>query len=104
MAHDLRFESHVIVTLSALPESASLGLANLVAPLRSSNIRYADLKDIVLLLRDTQFIRQKEWHELCHFPKLYVFVVSECNNNNNNNNNNKSLFQTPFGPYTQKRK
>ena len=53
-----------------------LGLVNFVMPLRTSNVPFNQLKDLVIL-GDPNYL-EKEWASICTFPKIYVFPVSWC--------------------------
>ncbi|KAI0223268.1 Calcium-activated potassium channel slo-1 [Lamellibrachia satsuma] len=54
------FSNHVIVIFPAREVAHPLELGNFVLPLRASSFRYKELKDIVILVRDVEFLR-KTW-------------------------------------------
>lgn len=68
------FHNHIIVGVIADKDSSTLGLKNLIMPLRASNIRYNDLMEVVIL-GDPEYIA-KEWKLLRNFCKLYFFSGS----------------------------
>ena len=70
---DRNFRNHVVLCLLSNEDSPLTGLVNFVMPLRTSNVNYKDLKDIVILC-DTNYLK-KEWTSICTFPKVYVFQV-----------------------------
>ena len=70
---DRNFRNHVVLCLLSNKDSPLTGLVNFVMPLRTSNVHYKDLKDIVILC-DTNYLK-KEWTSICTFPKVYVFQV-----------------------------
>ncbi len=71
---NFRFRDHVVLCLLTDEGSALTGLVNFVMPLRTSNVRFRDLPDIVVLC-DTTYLR-REWTSICNFPKIYVYHVS----------------------------
>ena len=70
---DRNFRNHLVLCLLSNEDSPLTGLVNFVMPLRTSNVHYKDLKDIVILC-DTNYLK-KEWTSICTFPKVYVFQV-----------------------------
>jgi hypothetical protein len=58
-------------------DSPTLGLKNLVMPLRASNIRHADLMDVVIL-GDPEYI-VREWKLLRNFARVHFFPGSVLN-------------------------
>jgi hypothetical protein len=45
----LVLNSHVVVCIFAEPDGPRIGIRNLVMPLRASNLKYHELKHVVLL-------------------------------------------------------
>lgn len=68
------FSNHVIVIFPAREVAHPLELGNFVLPLRASSFRYRELKDIVILVRDVEFLR-KTWEDISNFPNIYVYEV-----------------------------
>ncbi|CAH1784201.1 unnamed protein product [Owenia fusiformis] len=60
---------HIVVCLLAKADSPQIGLANFVKPLRASNWRRHELKDILIIGR-LEYIKQ-EWATLQNFPNVY---------------------------------
>ena len=55
-------------------ESPKLGMLNFVMPLRGSNLRKSELKDIVIV--SSADYMEKEWASLANFPGIWFFPVS----------------------------
>jgi len=62
--------SHVVVCLFADADSPSLGLRNLIMPLRASNIRYHELKHVVIV-GNADYV-EREWETLATLPKISI--------------------------------
>ncbi|XP_041362291.1 calcium-activated potassium channel slowpoke-like isoform X2 [Gigantopelta aegis] len=63
--------NHVIVCVFADAASPLIGLRNLVMPLRASNFHYNELKHVIIVVGNLDYIR-KEWNSLQNFPKLSI--------------------------------
>ncbi|OQV21024.1 Calcium-activated potassium channel slowpoke [Hypsibius exemplaris] len=64
------FNDHIVVLVLAGPNDPPVGFQDFILPLRSSKIRYDNLKEIVFL-GDAQFL-EKEWHKIRNLPKLTI--------------------------------
>ncbi|XP_055343003.1 calcium-activated potassium channel subunit alpha-1-like [Paramacrobiotus metropolitanus] len=62
------FKNHVVVGIFADAHSPLIGLNSLVMPLRSSNFRYEDLREVVIL-GNVEYLK-REWKNLYNFPKV----------------------------------
>ncbi|EDV25463.1 uncharacterized protein TRIADDRAFT_23687, partial [Trichoplax adhaerens] len=62
--------SHVVICAYGDDNTAPVGLAAIIGPLRTSNIPIDELKTIIIL-GDIQYIR-KDWENICNFHNVYV--------------------------------
>ncbi|CAF1499284.1 unnamed protein product, partial [Rotaria sordida] len=75
--HPLHFKDHVIVCLHADKTSPSIGLQNLIMPLRASSFHRRELPTIVFVT-ELDYIR-KEWDMISTFPDIYILNGSPIN-------------------------
>ena len=71
---DNGFTDHIVLCVLAEDDSPKLGLLNFIMPLRGSNFRKSELKDIVIV--SSQGYMEKEWPVLENFPRIWFFPVS----------------------------
>ncbi|XP_055357013.1 calcium-activated potassium channel slo-1-like isoform X2 [Paramacrobiotus metropolitanus] len=64
------FSGHIVICVFAKPNASPLDLSELVMPLRSGDIPFEHLKEIVLL-GNTVYL-EKEWSTLSNLPKITV--------------------------------
>ncbi|XP_055336126.1 calcium-activated potassium channel slowpoke-like isoform X3 [Paramacrobiotus metropolitanus] len=64
------YSGHIVICVFAKPNASPLDLSELVMPLRSGDIPFEHLKEIVLL-GNTVYL-EKEWNTLSNFPKITV--------------------------------
>ncbi|OAF67328.1 hypothetical protein A3Q56_04942, partial [Intoshia linei] len=70
-AKNKQFSSHIVICLFGTSRSPLLGLRNFVMPLRASNFRSKDLKDIVFICSPNYFVKEYA-SSLSNFPRLYL--------------------------------
>lgn len=71
-------KDHVVICcFSDGSKSPLLGMCNFIMPLRASNLRFAELRPVVVLGNE-HFLR-REWPSLCNFPLVYVKLGSPLN-------------------------
>lgn len=61
---------HIILCIFSDKKTSLIGLKNFLEPLRSTTIPEGELKELVIIA-DRDFI-EKEWYEICSFPKIRV--------------------------------
>ena len=71
---EINFMHHIVVCVFANAQSPLIGLHNFVMPLRASNIAYDQLSEIIFVGDIGYF--NKEWPNICYFPKIKIFNVS----------------------------
>ncbi|XP_055331625.1 calcium-activated potassium channel slo-1-like [Paramacrobiotus metropolitanus] len=71
------FHNHIVVCVMAESSSQLIGLSSFVLPLRSSNIPYEELQEIIIL-GDVGYL-EKEWHYIYNLPKLFIVKGSALN-------------------------
>ena len=76
-----QLRDHVVLGIFADEDSCSLGLRNLVMPLRASNFHYHELKHVVIV-GSVDYIR-REWKTLQNLPKISILNVIHTYLNNN---------------------
>jgi hypothetical protein len=64
------FADHILICMLATGQSPASGIHDIILPLRSSVLKYDELKEIVIL-GDPEVIRP-EWHFICTTPKIYI--------------------------------
>ncbi|OQV12407.1 Calcium-activated potassium channel slowpoke [Hypsibius exemplaris] len=64
------FADHVLICMLATGQSPASGIHDIILPLRSSVLKYSELKEIVIL-GDPEVIRP-EWHFICTTPKIFI--------------------------------
>ena len=69
-----KFRDHIVLCMLAEADSPKAGLVNFVMPLRASNLRQGELKDIVIISNEDYM--EKEWTALANFPRIWLFPVS----------------------------
>lgn len=69
-AEKQKFVGHVVILVISDVRSSSLGLRQLIQPLRASNQPYIDLKKIIIL-GDDQFLA-REWSCINTFPDVHI--------------------------------
>lgn len=69
-----RLQDHVILCLFAKANSPLLGLYNFLKPLRSKHLPLQSIKPVVIIC-DREFV-EKEWHNICRIPQVYLVVGS----------------------------
>ena len=62
--------SHVVVLLFAEPDGPLIGLRNLIMPLRASNLKFNDLKHVVIV-GSARYL-EREWDALQNLPKISI--------------------------------
>ena len=70
------FRNHVIVIFPATASVHPVELVNFVLPLRASSFRYKELKDIIIFVKNVEFVR-KTWEDITNFPNIYVYEVDQ---------------------------
>ncbi|KAM4675803.1 potassium channel subfamily U member 1 [Discoglossus pictus] len=74
------FHNHIVVCIFGDADCPLVGLRDFVMPLRTSNLNYEELKQIIFL-GPLKYLR-REWKTIRNFPKLFVFPGSglSCSN------------------------
>ncbi|CAH2274642.1 potassium channel subfamily U member 1, partial [Pelobates cultripes] len=70
-AAQMQFQDHIVVSIFGDINSTLIGLRDFVMPLRTSNLKYKELKPIVFLGELDYLTR--EWKSIQYFPKLFIF-------------------------------
>ncbi|KAI3384474.1 hypothetical protein SNEBB_003209 [Seison nebaliae] len=67
----VNFKNHVLVLIFADEATPMVGLRNFVMPLRASNFRGSELKDIIFVTSSIEWIN-REWAFISNFNRIYV--------------------------------